>query len=480
MPYTAAFEFDLFVSYASVDDLAFPGSSDPGWVTVFVQGLEAVLASRMGGRERLKIYFDRKNLFGNHQLEELRTAIKQSALFLSITSPGYVDREWTRKELETFLAGGADLRRLFCVEYLPLDETEQHPPPLDTHKRLRFWERDHAESAIAMPIPGNKDAFRSRLHDLADQIKKQLVAMKNAEGARPLIERAAKLIADDTKGVIYLAQSTDDLEEERLQIERYFAQYGYSVEPKVELPGGGTSFRQTVKELMEPASLYLQLLGPRAGRRPADLPEGYGAAQLQIAQALGKKTLIWRHPELDVDAIADAEQRKLLTDEHVVACGLRQFMDQARHELEELEASAEKLDDKPFPPSLVFINAIRNDYEIAKIAQQEFTARNLSTVIPLYDGPAEDVQRDLTENMKECDVIVFIYGDAPPSWVRSQMRLFSKLRPGKPARTVAIFVGPPDEKSADVGFALPGLRPIDFRTGWSAEGIRKIVAELGV
>src|SRR5215475_6768349 len=372
MPYTTEFEFDLFVSYASVDDLSFPGDSNPGWVTQFVQGLEAVLASRMGGREKLRIYFDRKTLFGNHQLEELLSAARRSALFLSIASPGYVDREWTRKELETFLADGVDLRRLFCVEYLPLDESESHPTPLATHRRLRFWARGDAESATAIPIPGHKEAFRSRLHDLADQIKKQLVAMRSAEAARPLIERAAKLIADEAeqvRGVVYLAQSTDDLEEERMQVERYFTQYGYKVVPNMDLPGGGEAFRSMVADLIERADLYLQLLGPHAGRRPADLPEGYCAAQLNVARVLAKNALIWRHPQLDVDAVSEPGHRKLLFDECVIACGLRQFMDEARRRLE--ASSKTKKDARP-PSSFVFINAIRNDHEVAKIAQQEF------------------------------------------------------------------------------------------------------------
>ena len=101
----------------------------------------------------------------------------------------------------------------------------------------------------------------------------------------------------------------------------------------------------------------------------------------------------------------------------------------------------------------------------------------MSVAIPLYEGPSEEIQNDVTENMKDCDVIVFIYGEAPPSWVRGQMRLFSKIRPSTPAKMVAIFVGPPEH--VDIGFSIPGLRRIDFPEGWSPDRIRKVVEEIG-
>jgi hypothetical protein len=336
-------------------------------------------------------------------------------------------------------------------------------------------------SLAAMPLTLKDHPFRSRVHDLADQIKKQLVTINAAETTRPAISRAADVIADDgarrSNGVVFLAQTTDDLEEERDQLRRYLEQFGFLVLPAGDLPGGGEAFRSEIERDIKQADLYVHLLGPRAGRFPADLEDGYGATQVKAAREAGKKLLLWRHPELDLDAVSDPRQRTLLTDEAVVVCGLETFKATIRSQL---EARPKQENCKRPAPSLVFINASELDQDVVKIVRQEFEARKMSVAIPLYRGSAEEVREDLTENMKDCDVLVFIYGMAPPAWVRAQMRLFSKLRPGTRARLVAIFVGPPDEKPADIGFSMPDLHRVDFHERWSPERMRETIEEFGL
>lgn len=481
MAYTTGFEYDVFVSYAAVDDIEPVADNGRGWVSLFVRNLEAVLASRLGGREKLRIYFDRRNLGGNHQLQELVQAVAGSAIFLAITSPAYSERDWTKRELESFLKDAPDSRRLFAVEYLPLDAGESYPAPLHERKRLKFWDVDEVASVTAMPLTPQDHTFRNRIHDIADQIKKQLVAINAAEVVRPAIMRAAEVIADDgarrSKGIVYLAQTTDDLDEERSQVGRYLEQFGFLVVPATDLPGGGDAFRAEIEREIGQADVYVHLLGPRAGRYPADLEDGYGATQIKAARAAGKKMLLWRHPELDLDAVAEQRQRALLADPAVVVCGLESFKAAVRGALE-ARGKPDKRDKEA--PSLVFIDASELDHDVAKIVQQEFHARNLWAAIPLYQGSAEEVREDLKENMEECDVLVFIYGMAPPSWVRSQMRLFNKLRPGARARVVAIFVGPPDEKPSDIGFSFPDLHRYDFHDQWSVERIREMIEEIGL
>lgn len=480
MAYTTGFEYDVFISYAAIDDEPLADNAR-GWISLFAHNLEMVLASRLGGRENLRIYFDRRNLAGNHQLQELLDAVSKSAVFVAVTSPSYAIRDWPKRELAAFLQGSTDSQRLFAIEYLPLDAGETHPQALNERKRLKFWEVDEATSYTAMPLSLKHPAFRGRIHDLADQIKKQLVAINAAETARPAIRKAADVIADDgarrSKGIVYLAQTTDDLEEERDQVRRYLEQFGFLVLPAGDLPGGGEAFRGEVEQEVKQADLYVHLLGPRAGRYPADLEDGYGGTQVRAARAANKKLLLWRHPELDVDGVTDPRQRALLTDPAVVVCGLESFKATIRSRLETRPQSD---GDEKQPPSLVFIDASELDHEVAKIVQQEFEARKISVAVPLYEGTAEEVRQDLTDHLRDCEVLVIIYGHAPTAWVRAQMRLFSKLRPGTRARLVAIFVGPPDEKPADLGFSLPDMQRIEFREQWSAERIRATLEEIGL
>ena len=481
MAYAAKYENDVFVSYAEVDDKEIVATNGRGWVTSFVDHFETVLHSRLGGRESVKVFFAPRTLGPNAQLAEITDAASHSAVFLAVTSTAYVTRNWTQLELGTFVKASANPRSLFAVEYLPLDDGEHYTDPLDQQSRLRMWEKDTAVSLAAVPLRSTSDAYRTRMHDLVDRIKKQLVAINQAERARPDIGQVAAVIAHDAalraKGTVFLAQTTDDLEEERLQVQRYLDQLGYLVLPVTNLPGGGDSFRAAVQNDIEQADLYVQLLGPRGGRLPADLPDGYAMTQFKIAAASGKPRLLWHHPDLDAETVADPRHKELLVDEDVVVCGLTQLMQEARHRI---DARKRPKPDVETSLSVVFINATKEDLATAQIAEQEFAARHVLATTPLLQGTTKEISDDLDHNMAICDVMVMIYGAATMAWVRGQMLRFIKVRLGKPARMVAIFAGPPEEKPTYLGLTMPGLRRVDFMDGWSPEQIRRVIEEIGL
>jgi hypothetical protein len=475
MAYASGFEYDLFISYARVDDSE-RTSTGRGWVSEFVARLQSALQSRLGGPDTLRVFFDQSALGANHQLAELQSAANRSAIFLAIASPAYADREWTKKELTAFIEGTNDLRRLFSVEFLPLDEGAAHPEPLQSHKRARFWEVDEPYSAVPVPLmPDGGGPYRNRIHDLAAQIRAQLVVLNTQKDIGIIVDNVVDDAARRGKGVVFLAQTTDDLDEDRLQVHRYLEQFGYLVIPKKDCPQGGEPFKAAVTEEMRQADLYVHLLGPRAGRRPPDLPEGYARTQFDLAKAAGIQTMLWRRPDLDIAAVADPEHRALLNDSAVNAGGLESFKAEVRRKLE-IRHVTEK---KRVPVSTaVFINADESDYEIAKIVRQEFSARNMTTVIPMYSRTAAAFHEDLKENMTDCDVLVFLYGRAPEAWVRQQLKFFSKLRPGAKARVVAVLVGPPEGKPDDLGVMFPDLRRVAARDDWKVTPILELIEGL--
>jgi hypothetical protein len=480
MAYLAGYDYDVFISYAAVDDQMPFGGAGMGWVSMFFANLQKMLPIRLGTGDGLSIYFDRGSLHGNHDLQEITAAVSRSAIFLAVTSPAYSTREWTRRELETFVKDASDSRRLFAVEYLPLDAGERHVAPLDSRKRLKFWEIEGVSSLAPNPItPQDAGLWMARLGDLTFQIKDQLKAMKAAETASPSISRQVDAIAAgataQARTSVYLAQTHEDLDDERDQVARYLQQYGFAILPQNDLPGGGAGFRDAARADIAAATLYVHLLGPKAGRYPADLPDGYGATQIAIAREAGKEIMLWRHPELDPATVTDPRQRALLSDEAVEASGLESFKAEI---LRRLQPKPARTKPKKDTPSLVFINASKDDYEGAKIVQREFEARGIPTVLPLYDGSPDVILEDLKANIGDSDVIVFLYGNAPLSWVRSQMRQFNKLRPGAHTRMVAIFVGPPDDKPADIGISLPDLRRVESPSTWAVGPIRHLIEEI--
>ena len=485
MAYVPGCDYDVFVSYARADEAA---DASGKWTTQFVDYLSGALKLRLGGSDELRIFFDSASLSSNQQLEEMLTAVRRSAVFLAIASRSYASRDWTRQELAAFIRKPEDTSRLFAAECLPLDAGETYPPPLQEHHRMTFWRALSPSSSTAIPLSLGLDpaVFQQRIHDLAEQMRNQLLVLRRASslGAPTASLGAAQRGGPHVRPVTYyrrvlLAQVTEDLEDERDQLRRYLEQFGVAVMPTGTYPQGGDAFKAAFEADLSKAGLFVQLLSKQAGRAPPDLAEGYTrfqwstAAQQKIEQKI--EIVQWRRPELDPASVSNAQHRELLEAETVVAAGLEAF------KAEVLRRAAPAPGKGLSPPSLVFIDADRDDTEIARALQLEFSRHNFPVVVPTLDGPAEQVRADLEENIIECDALVLVYGQTTPVWVRGQQRLYNKLRAKRasPPRIIALYCGPPPAKP-DLGFILPEMREIDCRTAMTLEPVRALIEELRI
>lgn len=471
MAFVTGYDHDVFVSYAHADESADVSGK---WVSQFVDCLRGALRLRLGGSAELRIFFDSGSLHPNQQLEEILTAVRRSAVFLAIASRSYAARDWTRQELAAFIRVPGDTARLFAVECLPLGHGETYPAPLQHQHRMKLWcpLDPHNSTPIPLSLALDPAVFQQRIHDLAEQIRNQLLTMKKAS---PPIERIP--VRQIEYRPVLLAQVTDELDEERDQVRRYLEQFGVTVLPEGTYPQGGDAFKAAVEADLARAGVFVQLLSRQAGRAPPDLAEGYTRFQHDAAAARGVETIQWRRPDLDLDSVANPQHRGMLSAETVIATGLEAF-------------KAEILRRAPLPPpppvaqkssrsSLVFIDADKDDADIAKTLQMEFSRHNFPAVVPTLGGAAEDVRADLEDNIVECDALVVVYGQTTPVWVRGQLRLYNKLKAKRsgPPRILALYSGPPVTKP-ELGFILPEVREIDGRTAEAIESMRVLIAEL--
>lgn len=349
-----------------------------------------------------------------------------------------------------------------------------------------FWRALGSNNPTPIPLSLTLDpaVFTQRIHDLAEQIRNQLMALRQAP--QPAIHppsatgtAAVQLSVQQQRKYrpVLLAQVTDDLDEERDQVRRYLGQFGVTVLPDETYPQGGEAFKAAFTADLARAGLFVQLLSRQAGRAPPDLREGYTQFQHQAAAAAGIDIVQWRRPDCDPASVANLAHRELLAGETVIATGL-----------EALKAEVLRLTALPLPgsaapkasrSSLVFIDADRDDRDIAKALQAEFSRHKFPVAIAALDGPAEEVRADLEDNIVECDALVVVYGQTTPVWVRAQLRLYNKLkaRRSEPPRVLALYTGPPTEKP-DVGFALPEVREIDCRAALTFDQVRALINEL--
>ncbi len=494
MAYVPSYKCDVFVSFAHLDDVAI-GNSSP-WVSCFASDVKKVLRMRLGVRDDdgLKIYFT-----GHGALEtgvNLEAALMEnassSAIFVAVTSPAYVaDDSWTMRELNAFqtAAGGG---RVFAIELSPLDSTDEYPPGLRELKRMQFWQK-HPELDIPVTMETGSEIYRQTLLDLGEQIRRQLKRMREEQKEKaaqsaataPLVEKAEdavieapSIIRSTAAGrVIYLAQTTDDLDEEREQVRRYVEQYGVRVVPEGTYPQGGADFAAAVEADLGRAEAFVQLLGGRPARRPPDLPQGYDRLQFERAAGHSMPIVQWLRPDIDPATVTDQPHAALLSGENVMRIGLESFKADIVRRLEKPPAPPPP--QAPADNEFVFINADGSDLNLAENLRHAFTSANVSAAIPILQGSSEDVRHDLEDNIVECDALIMVYGEATPVWVRGQLRLYSKLRHRRkePLKALALYLGPPETKP-DIGMDLPEIKKIDYREGAAAESVRQFLAGL--
>jgi hypothetical protein len=466
-----AYDHDIFISYAHVDDEPLPGAGQ-GWVTTFTTCVKTKLAQKLGRNDAYSLWMDYELRGGQPITPHILGRVRRSAMLLVVLSPGYVASDWCRRELETFagfISEGQE-RRVFVVELDPLNEAER-PPHLADLKRSRFWTANRI-SGTPRPL-GNPvlDAeYYSAVDDLIREIVTELKGLKSAE------PRSAAATPLTSNGTVFLAEVTDDLEEQRNNVKRYLDQAGIAVLPKTGCSLHPDAFRQAVTEGLGEADLFVQLLSALPGKRPPDLSEGYAKCQMQLALSLGKPVLQWRSPALDMSAVQDAAQRLLLDAATVRAEGIEDFKREIRRRLDERQK--EPLCQAP-TDAFVFVDMdSTTDRPLAEQLCDILGQYNAGYMLPTEDQDPRKFRKDLREKLLSCNALILIYGATTRSWVDGHLKELQKmlsLRP--PLRGLAIVEGPPDPKDR-LSIMLPKMKVINCRGGVKEAEVSRFLESL--
>ena len=101
MAYLPGFEYDIFISYAHVDNETLD-ENDKGWVEQFHRAFAILINQRVGRADRLKIWRDEKLGPFTEFDAEISDRLKSAALLLSLTSNAYLASDYCKKELACF------------------------------------------------------------------------------------------------------------------------------------------------------------------------------------------------------------------------------------------------------------------------------------------------------------------------------------------------------------------------------------------
>jgi serine/threonine protein kinase len=473
---------DLFVSYCAGDDEPPPGSNAPGWVTTLVDNLDWRLRQLNGGRAAPSVWMDDELARRPEWDDVARQRLAQTAAVLLVVSPGWVASASNR-------ASGPFLELLLrhlageCVFVVEADRVETgRPPELSGLRPHPLWKLTDGDTPSILgypcPKPDVDHEYYARLDDLARAVHKRLEAVRGAgEPAAAAAPRERKPSA-----AVYLAEVTDDLDPLREEVQRALNQYGYDVLPARWYPRDPGEFREAMERDLTGCLLFVQLVGPFAGKRPPGGGRSYAGLQYDVAAQRKLPILQWRDPALDPAHVRDAEHAAFVNGRHVQAVELEVFKREvvARASQETRRQAAETAVVKPAADqAFVFINVGPDDLPLTDDLCGLLEQSGCSYALPMHEGRPDEIRQDLEASLLDCDGLIIVYGEISEQWVREQLRQWRKIlyRRDKPLRALAVYEGPPSEKQR-LGMRLPNMHVIDCRRGLQEDKVREFLNEL--
>ena len=475
MAYVPSYEHDVFVSYAHVDDEPELGEKD-GWVTTLVSTLKKRLAQKLGRSDALSLWMDHELLGHAGVSRQIADALERTATFIVILSPGYIASSWCQREMSAFLGHVAKRRQssssqIFVVRRDKIDGRE--PEELAELPGYQFWVQDDLKPTthiLGTPRPDPSDSrYYSTLNDLVTELADHLKSLRDPT------HRGPQKIIPAERPTIFIAETTDDLDEVHDDVKRYLLQAGLHVLPDCWYPRDPAAFQRAAARDLERSEIFVQLLSARMGKRTPDVPDGYAHLQFHMAESAGKPIIQWRSEELDTTKIGDARHRALLERETVLAVGIEEFK----------RTIKESVVKKPAPPAkpidaFVFVDRDAEDSPLAEQVCDALKQYGAGYVLPERRGTASEIRRELERNLMECDALIVVYGESDRGWVDEQLRQCRKAlsKRDRPLQAVAVFEGPPEPKER-LNVNLPKMLTIDCRRGLDHVALNTFLTGLG-
>jgi hypothetical protein len=456
------FQHDVFISYAHLDnEPALEGQN--GWITDFHHAL-SVRVSQIVGR-KLDVWRDPK-LSGNDIFPKaIKDQLPHTAVLVSVLSPRYVKSTWCTDEFGIFCdacddTGGiaiGDKARIFKVVKTPMAAADQ-PDRMKTLLRdmlgYEFYRTDPDSGKFREFSPEMKQDYLVRLDDLAQDIAALLGKMVAPESA-----------TSGGKPVIYVAETSLDLKDDRAVVRRDLERRGYTVLPSRPLPLNAEELNSFLEGELSRAAISVHMIGTRYGVIPEGSEVSVIETQLALAERRAGKNdfgrLVWMPPGLGSRALEVRDTRNQAFVERLRSAHdwgpnadlLEMGIESLKTAIDERLRSLEEAAKKPPAPAPAGAAAAANIYLVCdqqdraqvKGWQDFLFEQGFEITLPLFDGDEADMRSDHEEALQSCDGVVVFYGAAGELFLRKKLRDLQKSAADRkqPMRAKAICIAPP-------------------------------------
>ena len=471
MSYVPHYKNDIFISYACVDDELSPGMH-MGWVTTLIECIKTRLSQRLGRSDSYSLWMDHELAKHVNLTPQIMDAIRQTAILIIILSPGYLASDWCKREKNEFLKQIQEGdSRVFLIKRDVIEDDDRAGEFKDM-RGFQFWVPDKQgkpPKILGYPEPDKDDhSYYSLIDEITFELVDELRRLKKKNEVP-----VGATIETRQQPIVYLAEVTDDLEQERTGVKTYLNQFGIDVLPNTWYSQDPVQFKHSVERDLEKCVVFVQLLSSYAGKKPPDLPQGYIHLQYELANTSQKPIPIfqWRSPSLDMASVLDESHRAFLFDGLTVrAEGIEDFKRTIKDYILAKPVSAPS---KPLS-AFVFVNMETADRPLAEKICSLLDRHGIGYSLPLDIGDPTDIRTDFEDNILESDGIIIIYGTSTKIWVRNQLMACKKIlsRRDRQLQAFAVFEGPPEEKGS-IDFILPSLQFFNFRKSFEDESLEK-------
>ena len=395
MAYVPGCKNDVFISYCHDDNISL-SEDRRGWITDFGDRLRVRLRQLLG--HPVEVWRDEK-LGGDHVLDdELRSQVEDTAVFLAVVSPSYLNSRYCTDEREWFLDKvGAELRVGSRTRGIRVVKT---PTSGGSHRAvfkgaLGFEFYGAVEKELEEFAPASRE-FEDRFGKVCKRIKGLLETLRRRHVA------------------VYVARSPSELEQDREELVTEFNDQGYRILPEMQIDSRNVD--DVAREGLESARLSVHLFGVDS--------DPLAVRQARIAMEL-KKPMITRTSRSGLESQA--------TDYGKFLNALTKYQDPLRHsaylgytslgdvktEVQELlQASPSSARVTLSDKRRVFILCDGNeieDYKIAwKLKTWIFDQDGFEVDLPEIAPP--DPVADHKKKLQSCDGLLLYWGQASDVW----------------------------------------------------------------
>jgi len=447
------YDDDIFISYAHVDNLS---DENEGWVDIFHRKLGFALSKRVGETNKIKIWRD-KELKGNEEFDNIiEDRVHKSALFLSITSNGYLKSNYCIKELQCFFENakhspyGLSVENKYRIFNILISNIDHKRFPEELGRTSCFKLFDNK----GRPLKPNKEEYEDHIYDIADAIISTIDIMKGSKPIEPDqlgITHASQPIQTESKYKdfpVFFAEVPDSLRDDKDFIVKELQEAGIQILDEIPPPDDSESHEKAVIKSAKHARMSVHLLDQYPTKKIKKASLSYDQKQLQLCLDHCKSQWIWVPKDLNIETISNETHRNIITNLYENMDQLPYaFIQGIRTEIkQDILESIERLYQKNMAADPV---STHNKVLLAAHIEDDLYADDIinllsdnnivSYINKITDNPKEKIEQ-FEKQLSKSGALIIIYANSQPDWVNNLLIIaVKKIIERETIPTLAIY-----------------------------------------